>query len=85
MEGGDGEHRLAPEKEDDVLREQSFKRPTGLNLDSFMLGSSSDENASPVEEDDAFQPASETADAAVGSVRDLFTMEVSEDLARPRS
>ena len=79
MEGGDGEHGSAPKKEDDVLREQSFKRPTGLNLDSFMLGSSPDENTSAVDEDDAFQPSSETADAAVGNVRDLFTMEVSEE------
>ena len=79
MEGGDGEHGSAPQKEDDVLREQSFKRPTGLNLDSFMLSSSPDEKTSAVDEDDALQPSSKTADAAVGNVRDLFTMEVSEE------
>ena len=79
MEGGDGEHGSAPKKEDDVLREQSFKRPTGLNLDSFMLSSSPDEKTSAVDEDDALQPSSKTADAAVGNVRDLFTMEVSEE------
>ena len=30
-------------EEDDVLRERSFKRPKGLNLDSFMVASTGDE------------------------------------------
>ena len=34
MEGNDGAADVTPSEDDDVLREQSFKRPQGLNLDS---------------------------------------------------
>ena len=37
MEGNDGAADVSPSEDDDVLREQSFKRPQGLNLDSFMV------------------------------------------------
>ena len=37
MEGNDGAADVTPSEDDDVLREQSFKRPQGLNLDSFMV------------------------------------------------
>ena len=40
MEGNDGAADVSPSEDDDVLREQSFKRPQGLNLDSFMVATS---------------------------------------------
>ena len=72
------------EEEDDVLREQNFKRPQGLNLDSFMLGSPKEESA-PVEQSDqpeevAHAPAHpDPHDAAVGEVRALFTLETTTE------
>ena len=73
MEEAAGEAKNSTPEDDDVLREQSFKRPTGLNLDSFMVSDSvnghEDVEASP-------EPVSpKPSDAAVGEVRDLFTMD----------
>ena len=44
MEGNDGAADVTPSEDDDVLREQSFKRPQGLNLDSFMVATSSSDD-----------------------------------------
>lgn len=95
MEGDEGVESTTPSKDDDVLREQSFKRPQGLNLDSFMVASSSSEHGLP--DDDASEnvdtptsvslasetedDASQTAtkDAAVGDVKALFTLEASHE------
>ena len=58
----------APSVDDDVLREQSFKRAKGLNLDSFMVASASKSEPEP--------PQQETIvadDAAVGELADVFT------------
>ncbi len=81
MEGGPEEEPMAP-PEDDVLREQSFKRPTGLNLGSFMVASTQEtveEAASPqaLLASDASDHGSEGdgGDAAVGEVSELFSME----------
>ena len=49
MEGGEGAESTTPSTDDDVLREQSFKRPQGLNLDSFMVATSSSDDATPNE------------------------------------
>ena len=56
--------------DDDVLREQSFKRAKGLNLDSFMVGSASEPEpeVTAVEEE-------VTKDAAVGELADVFTVQ----------
>ena len=61
--------------EDEVLRSQSFKRAKGLNLDSFMVGTS--EPAAPTMTD---SPSSSTEmevenDAAIGEVGELFALE----------
>ena len=44
MEGDEGAESTTPPTDDDVLREQSFKRPQGLNLDSFMVATSSSDD-----------------------------------------
>ena len=56
--------------DDDVLREQSFKRAKGLNLDSFMVA--------PASESEPESPQQEVAvaeDAAVGELAEVFTNE----------
>ena len=45
MEGDEGAESTTPPTDDDVLREQSFKRPQGLNLDSFMVATPSSDDA----------------------------------------
>ena len=74
MDGdGSGDESRSP-KEDDVLREQSFKRPQGLNIGSFMV-----DRTSPTEPDaetmDLSNDESGQTDAAVGEIPDLFSME----------
>ena len=82
MEEETGEAKASPSEEDDVLREQSFKRPTGLNLDSFMV--STPENDEEVAQEAAAPTVSKPSDAAVGEVRDFFTMEeATETVADP--
>ena len=61
--------------EDEVLRSQSFKRAKGLNLDSFMVGSSEPEAPTT-----SAPPLSSTEmelenDAAIGEVGELFALE----------
>ena len=66
--------------DDDVLREQKFKRPQGLNLDSFMVGAAPEaKEETPVESPPSNEPKTDSSDAAVGEVRDLFTMEASQE------
>ena len=61
-------------EDDDVLRERSFKRPKGLNVDSFMVASTGDEEtAEDVNRASDDETASPT-DAAVGEVRELFQL-----------
>ena len=77
MDGsGSGNEPRSPE-DDDVLREQSFKRPQGLNFGSFMVDSSA---SSELDDETADQIAeeSDSTDAAVGEINELFTMNVSE-------
>ena len=82
MEEETGEAKASTSEEDDVLREQSFKRPTGLNLDSFMV--STPENDEEVAQEAAAPTVSKPSDAAVGEVRDFFTMEeATETVADP--
>ena len=82
MEEGEVEDTEASPEEDDVLREQTFKRPQGLNLDSFMVSAPATEPA-PAPDDDtsSVETESDSGDAAVGQVRDFFTMEAGEDEA----
>jgi hypothetical protein len=70
--------------EDDVLREQSFKRATSINLDSFMVGPASSKPTSEASEPSSSKPVSlstdmetstRSADAAVGDVQEFFTMD----------
>ena len=65
MEGDEGAESTTPPTDDDVLREQSFKRPQGLNLDSFMVATpSSDEVATDeATPDDDFSPEQRTENA----------------------
>lgn len=56
--------------DDDVLREQSFKRAKGLNLDSFMVASSSES-----EPESPQQEVAVVEDAAVGELAEVFTNE----------
>ena len=69
MEGDEGAESTTPPTDDDVLREQSFKRPQGLNLDSFMVATSSSDD---VATDDGLprdaSPESEGADGATLAV-----------------
>ena len=82
MEEGEVEDAEAPPEEDDVLREQTFKRPQGLNLDSFMVGAPATEvGPTPDDETSSVETESDSGDAAVGHVRDFFTMEVGEEEA----
>ena len=76
MEGAEDAKRSPPPEEDDVLREQSFKRPQGLNLDAFMLASTEEDpepSTDPVPEATT-GAASAEPDVAVGDVKSLFTM-----------
>lgn len=90
MEGDEGAKSATPSKDDDVLREQSFKRPQGLNIDSFMVASPSTDDdvmtsgdaveptpAPKTQQQVVEQPAEK--DAAVGDVKALFTMEASQE------
>ena len=82
MEEGEVEDTEASPEEDDVLREQTFKRPQGLNLDSFMVGAPATEvGPPPDDETSSVETESDRGDAAVGQVRDFFTMKVVEDEA----
>ncbi|MGB1232933.1 MAG: hypothetical protein ACPHF0_02040, partial [Poseidonia sp.] len=69
MEGDEGTESTTPSTDDDVLREQSFKRPQGLNLDSFMVAPSSSDD---IATDDGLPrdagPESEEADDATLAV-----------------
>ena len=56
--------------DDDVLREQSFKRAKGLNLDSFMVAPASDS-----EPESPQQEVAVVEDAAVGELAEVFTNE----------
>ena len=70
----------ASSEDDDVLREQKFKRPQGLNLDSFMVGADPQpKEETPVESPPSDESETDSSDAAVGEVRDLFTMEASQE------
>ena len=92
MEEGDPKSNSPASSEDDVLREQSFKRPTGLNLGSFMVASSeeaeADTTASIAEASadetavSAEAPAEAPADAAVGELSDLFSMAPAAETAQ---
>ncbi|MEE3083864.1 MAG: hypothetical protein VX330_00165, partial [Candidatus Thermoplasmatota archaeon] len=76
MEGAEDAKRSPPPEEDDVLREQSFKRPQGLNLDAFMLASTEEDpepSTDPVPEATTGAATAEP-DVAVGDVKSLFTM-----------
>ena len=82
MEEGEVEDTEASPEEDDVLREQTFKRPQGLNLDSFMVGTPATEAGPPPDDETpSVETESDSGDAAVGHVRDFFTMEAGEDEA----
>src|SRR5210317_2242799 len=59
--------------DDDVLREQSFRRATGLNLGSFLL----EESDGAVAEEAATAVPS-NVDAAVGEVSELFSLSPAE-------
>ena len=57
----------ASSDDDDVLREQKFKRPQGLNLDSFMVGAAPEpKEETPVESPPSNEPETDSSDAAVG-------------------
>ena len=73
MEEEAGEAKNSTPEDDDVLREQSFKRPTGLNLDSFMVSDSVNGHEDVEASQEPVSP--KPSDAAVGEVRDLFTMD----------
>lgn len=80
MEERAGEHQKASPKEDDVLRKQRFKQPKGINLDSFMVGTASKkDDETPVEPSLPDEPETDRSDAAVGQVRDLFTMDGAQE------
>lgn len=79
MEEGAPQTDAPTSSEDDVLREQSFKRPTGLNLGSFMVASPDEavpDEAVPDEAmpDEADSTAASPVDAAVGEVSELFSL-----------
>ena len=77
MDGsGSGNGPRSPE-DDDVLREQSFKRPQGLNFDSFMVASPPTSESDGEATDQTAEEPVQT-DAAVGEINELFTMEVSQ-------
>jgi len=59
--------------DDDVLREQSFRRATGLNLGSFLLEESDGAVA-----EEAATAAPSIVDAAVGEVSELFSLSPAE-------
>ncbi|MBN30364.1 MAG: hypothetical protein CMB34_06855 [Euryarchaeota archaeon] len=75
MEEEEGGAKPPTSEDDDVLRERSFKRPKGLNLDSFMVASTNDEDetteGSDTSQEDVSQPR---IDPAVGEVRELFQL-----------
>ena len=76
MEERDDIVAAPPDGEDDVLREQSFKRAKGLNLDSFMVASPSDDDDAPETDKPTLersQSNNEARDAAIGNVGELFT------------
>ncbi len=74
MDGDGSADEPAPSESDDVLREQSFKRPQGLNFDSFMVAPSpSSESVTESPHTNTEKPGQ--TDAAVGEINDLFTME----------
>ena len=80
MEERAGEHQKASPKEDDVLRKQRFKQPKGINLNSFMVGTASKkDDETPVEPSLPDEPETDRSDAAVGQVRDLFTMDGAQE------
>jgi len=80
MEGRADKPIDASSDDDDVLREQKFKRPQGLNLDSFMVGTAPEsKKETSVESPPSDEPETDSSDAAVGEVRDLFTMEASQE------
>ena len=62
------------DRDEDVIREQSFKRATGLNLDAFLLGTSSIEPSSSTKDE---QDDGEPTDAAMGDLGELFASKVS--------
>lgn len=70
--------------EDDVLRAQSFKRATSINFGSFMVGDPSpepDESSYELQEStaDGETAPSPSTDAAVGDVKDLFSMKTDQE------
>ena len=77
MDGsGSGNGPRSPD-DDDVLREQSFKRPQGLNFGSFMVAPPSPSESDGEATDQTAEEPVQT-DAAVGEINELFTMEVSQ-------
>ena len=56
--------------DEDVLRLQSFKRPSGLNLDAFVLAQQDQASNNPPSTTNLDENA---VDAAVGEVKDMFT------------
>ena len=81
MDGSGSGKEPRPSEEDDVLREQSFKRPQGLNLGSFMVDSSPPTQPDAEVADERPEEPVQT-DAAVGEINELFTMEVSQSPVR---
>ena len=75
MEEEEGGANPPSSEEDDVLRERSFKRPKGLNLDSFMVASTNDEDETTEVSDASREGVSQPRiDPAVGEVRELFQL-----------
>jgi len=74
MEEGAPQTDAPTSSEDDVLREQSFKRPTGLNLGSFMVASPDEAVPDEAMPDEADSTAASPVDAAVGEVSELFSL-----------
>jgi len=75
MEEEEGGAKPPTSEDDDVLRERSFKRPKGLNLDSFMVASGNDEAETAEGSDTSQEDSSEPRiDPAVGEVRELFQL-----------
>ncbi|MDP6199310.1 MAG: hypothetical protein QF531_00935 [Candidatus Poseidonia sp.] len=78
MEEKEGGDVMPSPQEDDVLREQSFKRAKGLNLGSFMVQSDNRDESSLSDTEEPLDAASKdrpepTTDAAVGELGELFT------------
>ena len=82
MEEEKGGAKPPPSEEDDVLRERSFKRPKGLNLDSFMVASTNGDDETAEVQGSSQEDVSEPRiDPAVGEVRELFQLNPSSGVS----